>query len=332
MTLDPNKRDQQIKVLNQLLSTIYEDRSRKALSLWLNISNWLRQKRLRHLPLIIILQCYLQALQAIDAGEPIPISMAEFQQQCRLLVKEQAQNQRLEPTISSVYQLLDEIQALLKSWGNTYYEDSKRVLENAISLQSDVSNQAERRQQLDIIMQLIYRQQQTGKDTASFSFWPDVTNHLRQNRLDLEADEVVLLCYFQAVDDIAREKPFPISIAWMREQCNLLIKQKAKLLTDGVKFSRLYEDVIRTLEERTLNANNGDYRLLNQQETAGEAFQSLSQEDQEILRLRLLQGLSYKSIQLRLFKTNGGNCSVAALRQRVSRAIHRLRKAYILLS
>jgi hypothetical protein len=329
--LNPNKEDHQFRRLNDLLLAIYHPRGNEALSLWVAISSWIRQKEIKLPSLIIILLCYLRAIQAIDVGKPIPISMAWYRYQCRLLVNEQAQRIRLGLPTSSIEQLLAECKTLLEP-RRADYERFQQTFERADTLRSDDDSKAGRRKQLDELMQAIYSQQKTRKDKASLSLWADVTNCLGQNELDLEASDIFLLCYFQAIDAIAAEEPISISMAWMREQCNRTVKEQAQLFVDGMKFSYVHDIVSETLEARYLEAENGDYRLLDQQEIADVAFQSLSQNDQEILRLRLFEGLSYSDIQLRLLQTSThARFSIGALRKRVSRAIRRLRKAYALL-
>ena len=210
MTLGPKKRKQQLNYLHQILLTIYEQRSKTALSFWIMLSGWIKQSRLDLPPLVIVLQRYLRELQAIEAEQPISASITEFRKQCRPLVKEQAQRARVGLPASHIAQLFDEIQALLRSWGPDYYEDSRKTLERAIALRADPWSKVEQKRQLNELMRLIYRQQQTRKDHEPLSLWSDVTNHLRQNGLNLEADEIILLCYFQAYDDIENEEQFQV--------------------------------------------------------------------------------------------------------------------------
>ena len=245
------------------------------------LSGWIKQSRLDLPPLVIVLQRYLRELQAIEAEQPISASITEFRKQCRPLVKEQAQRARVGLPASHIDQLFDEIQALLRSWGPDYYEDSRKTLERAIALRADPWSKVEQKRQLNELMRLIYRQQQTRKDHEPLSLWSDVTNHLRQNGLNLEADEIILLCYFQAIDAIENEEQFQLSMAGMRKRCYQMIKEKALLLANGLKSALLYQDIVKTLEERHLDAAYDDYQLLNQQEQelASAALRSLSEDD-----------------------------------------------------
>lgn len=110
--------------------------------------------------------------------------------------------------------------------------------------------------------------------------------------------------------------------AWLRKTCTYIMLDMVK----GEKKNRLLKAKNKDFEQKPdpIDEVVSD----EQRELLRSTLSLLSDEDQKILDLKFYQGLSYKDIQQHYIDSEGQCIKIAALRQRESRALQRLRKYF----
>ncbi|MEO1396447.1 MAG: sigma-70 family RNA polymerase sigma factor [Cyanobacteria bacterium J06634_5] len=119
-----------------------------------------------------------------------------------------------------------------------------------------------------------------------------------------------------------KEEPIKSVPAWFRSIGLNIIKDRVKA---EIKARKLFEKQAHHTE-----ASDSWLKLIVEEEgaAADEAFKLLSPEDQEILRLRFIEGMRYKEIQAHYLKVKNVSVRVPTLRKRESRAVDRLKKKF----
>ena len=134
-------------------------------------------------------------------------------------------------------------------------------------------------------------------------------------------------------DRLIRTKGIPIrnTSAWLRKTCFNIIRE---LKRGESKYSSLSFEIADKARQSDLKNSGFNFDLEREMMHVKLAFQMLEREDQEILNLKIVDGLSWKEIhrELELRNSQGSKVTVAALRKRKERALKKLREHYHLTS
>lgn len=167
-----------------------------------------------------------------------------------------------------------------------------------------------------------------SKGSEMFSIFAFIQRTLGQFRLKgvVDIPDVFNEAYMRGVEAINSGKKIAKPIAWLRATAFNIIrelsrewKERQKVSPDLLECSSLPLSP----QDETLSTEDLEYRL----KAVWRAFQELSQQDREVLRLRMFENLSWKEISDRL-TASGEFKSEEAFRVHGHRAIKRLRAKY----
>ena len=177
--------------------------------------------------------------------------------------------------------------------------------------------QTENRKHFDRAIQALF----DSSNPEAMTFCASITRLLRQYRLSgtYDAKEIITEADARSIVKIEAGVFIEIPLAWLRRTCLNVIRDFKRAQTkidkpkiDGEAFS--FGDV--AMEQMLLSEDMKAVRL---------AFERLSREDQNILKARIFQGLSWQEIGERL---EASPIKPGTARQRGSRALIRLRQHY----
>lgn len=183
--------------------------------------------------------------------------------------------------------------------------------------------QTENRKQFDYAVEALF----DGNNPESITFCSSITRTLRQYRLSgtYDAKDIISEAYARSVVKIEGGTLIEIPLAWLRRTCLNVIREFKKKQTKADK-PKLDGDAVslgnEAIEQLLLDEDLQAIRL---------AFKNLSLEDQNILHVRIFQGLSWQEIGDRLAKPSALPVRPGTARQRGSRALIRLRQHYELI-
>lgn len=180
--------------------------------------------------------------------------------------------------------------------------------------------QTENRRHFDHAVQALF----DSSNPEALTFCASVTRILRQFRLSgtYDAKEIISEAYARSVVKIEEGVFIQTPLAWLRRTCLNVIRDfkrqqtridKPKLDEEGFSMGGI------AIEQILLQEDLKAIRL---------AFEKLSPEDQNILQVRIFQGLSWQEIGERLFSADELSVKPGTARQRGSRALIRLRQHY----
>lgn len=180
--------------------------------------------------------------------------------------------------------------------------------------------QSENRKHFDHAVQALF----DSNNPESITFCASITRTLRQHRLSgtYDTKDIIAEAYARSVVKIEEGTLIQIPLAWLRRTCLNVIREfkreqtkidKPKLDGDGCSFGG--EAIEKILIDEDLQA----IRF---------ALKKLSREDQQILHIRIVEGLSWQEIGERLAGVSASPIRTGTARQRGSRALLRLRQHY----
>ena len=151
-----------------------------------------------------------------------------------------------------------------------------------------------------------------------------ISRWLKQFRLEKSFGEYYIIneAYIRGENAI-RKKGIQIKnpSAWMRATCYNIIRELSR------KESRYYSLLSDPIDESQTNNPKDSFNLDQELMRVKLSFQMLDDEDQEILNLKVVQGLSWSEISEEM-NLRGIQLTNSALRKRKERALKRLREHY----
>lgn len=156
----------------------------------------------------------------------------------------------------------------------------------------------------------------------SLSLWMSVQAEL--NRYGFARSEnasaVLHAALLRGKKAIDNGKIIPNPSAWLRLTCRYIIKEKKRGSQREAQLDSVESIAAQPSEDIAENAYSGQYPAL------AKELQRLSDDDRELLTLKVVHELSWEEIQIRLVDMGYPKYSLAALRKRKSRAVQRLRQ------
>jgi len=134
------------------------------------------------------------------------------------------------------------------------------------------------------------------------------------------ASDVLHIALLRGKKTIDNGKIIPNPSAWLRLTCRYVIKEKKRGSQREAQFDSVDSIAAQPSEDIAENAYSGKYSAL------AKELQRLSDDDRELLTLKVVHELSWEEIQIRLVDMGYPKYSLAALRKRKSRAVQRLRQ------
>jgi RNA polymerase sigma factor (sigma-70 family) len=203
--------------------------------------------------------------------------------------------------------------------------DSLLYVIEEVSIPHEPPSYSSERQRFDAeIRSVLY-----SKSTDRYSLFAFINRSLAQFRLQgmFEVIEVFSQAYLRGISFIESGNRIDRPIAWLRATAYNIIRELNREWADRQKFSSYSDDLqVSTLEgqENHLAEDEIDYQL----KLIWEAFEQLSDQDREVLRLRMFENLSWQEVGEHLARSEGHLKSQDALRIQGWRAIKRLREKY----
>jgi RNA polymerase sigma factor (sigma-70 family) len=148
------------------------------------------------------------------------------------------------------------------------------------------------------------------------------TLRLRYNLGDIDSLDVLNEAIYRAIIYFRNNPVEIINLkAWLRTAINLILMNQVRLKRKEENIAKLYIEI----EPTTSNDPSEKLECEDTSKQIKLALQTLSDEDQEILNLYVYQDKSYEEIK-KYYEP--GDIQIGTIRQRVSRAIKRLTKAF----
>ena len=164
----------------------------------------------------------------------------------------------------------------------------------------------------------------------SNSLWISVRRKLSQFNLSNSFTEAQILseAYYRGINAIDEGKEIANPIAWMRLTCYNYISELSRAQKKNLQIDN-HDEIIapereedEEEEEGLLNRKKRKHKVVNK------AFQNLPHLDQKIIKLKVIDGISFKEIRSQLKEQGEADFTEQALRKRKQRAIKRLREDY----
>ena len=249
---------------------------------------------------------------------------------------------REHPNLKSFHQFL---QDYIEKQNLAQCHDAYSVMKKAYSLYSDLNasdevveihlawmktqcmtiikdiKQTENRKYFDHTVQSLFY----GNNPEAITFCSSITRLLRQFRLSgtYDAKDIISEAYARGIDKIEEGTTIKIPLAWLRRTCLNVIREFKKKQAKADK-PKLDGDACslggEAMEQLLLDEDMKAIRV---------AFERLSLEDQNILHVRIFQGLSWREVSKQLERSDTTPVSIGTARQRGSRALIRLRQHYV---
>lgn len=157
----------------------------------------------------------------------------------------------------------------------------------------------------------------------SLSLWMSVQAELRRYNLEKACPTSTVLhaSFLRGIRAIDHGKPMPNPSAWIRLTCRNIIREKNRS-----KKKEAQLEAIDSLPEQMNEAAAGDDAFRLKHRKVKRNFQRLTPLDQAILTLKVIDGLRWSAVQIRLIDMGYKPYSLEALRKRKSRALQQLRE------
>ncbi len=182
--------------------------------------------------------------------------------------------------------------------------------------------------QLELLAKVVNNTLSQEWDESTRKIFFFIKRSLRQFKLDgqLQESDILIDAYLRARKKIESGKSIQNMSAYLNRVCFNIIREKSK---KQKKSEYLYIRLINNgygHQDTTFGTDNtADYRIT----TLLKALDKLNTKDLEIIQLHILEELSWQEISKNLSLSKGKNIAESTLRKRGSRALKRLREAYI---
>jgi RNA polymerase sigma factor (sigma-70 family) len=168
-----------------------------------------------------------------------------------------------------------------------------------------------------------------SESTDRYSLFAFMRRSLVQFHLQgmYEVSDVFNQAYLRGISFIESGNKIDRPTAWLRTTAYNIIRELSRDRVNKQKFSSYSDEVqVATLEEHEncLTEDELDFHL----KLIWEAFDQLSDQEREVLRLRMFENMSWQEIGEHLARLKGNTKSQEALRLQGWRAIKRLREKY----